>query len=515
MEVDWLRRRGLSLGSEGAGCMNVEHDARVLTGTAGLDHLLGGGLPASRVYLIEGDPGSGKTTLGLQFLREGVARGEKVLYVTLSETRAELAGVAASHGWTLDGMTVHELNPSDESFKPDDQYTFFHPSEVELSETTKAVLAEVERTSPARVVFDSLSEMRLLAREPLRYRRQILGLKQFFIGRNCTVLLLDDRTSGDGDLQLQSLAHGVVTLEQLAPEYGAERRRLRIVKMRGVRFQGGFHDFVIATGGLRVFPRLVAAESRSGGAHGAASTGITMLDALLGGGLDRGTSSLFMGPAGAGKSAIACQIAVAGATRGERVAMYLFDEGLDTFRRRAAGLGSDVTEHVESGRLTLTQVDPAEMSPGEFADNVRAAVDNDHATIVVIDSLNGYLNAMPEERYLVAQLHELFMFLRQRGVLAISVVAQHGLVGQMQAPVDLSYLADNVLLLRFFEAHGAVRQAISVLKKRSGPHEKTIRELRLDSSGVVVGEPLAEFQGVLTGVPVFIGGKAAESTAAK
>jgi circadian clock protein KaiC len=481
----------------------------VSTGITGLDHLLGNGLPPQRVYLVEGDPGSGKTTLGLQFLRAGIAQGEHVLYVTLSETRSELAAVAASHGWTLDGMTIYELTPSDESFQPDDQYTFFHPSEVELSETTKAVLSEVERTNPTRVVFDSLSEMRLLAREPLRYRRQILGLKQFFVGRNCTVLLLDDKTSQNGDLQLQSLAHGVITLHQLAPEYGAERRRLRIVKMRGVRFQGGYHDFVIATGGLEVFPRLVASESRTHGGHGAASTGIARLDALLGGGLDRGTSSLFIGPAGAGKSAIATQIAVAAAGRGEHVAMYLFDEGLDTFRRRAAGLGADITDHVASGRLEVTQVDPAEMSPGEFADRVRNAVDRDHASVVVIDSLNGYLNAMPEERYLVAQLHELFMFLRQRGVLAISVVAQHGMVGQMQAPVDLSYLADNVLLLRFFEARGAVRQAISVLKKRSGPHEKTIRELRLEASGVTVGEPLTEFQGVLTGVPVYGGREAA------
>lgn len=493
--------------------MQAEHqDDRVSTGIAGLDHLLHQGLPPHRVYLIEGDPGSGKTTLGLQFLREGVARGEQVLYVTLSETRSELAAVAASHGWTLDGMTIHELTAPDESFNPDDQYTFFHPSEVELSETTQAVLSQVERINPTRVVFDSLSEMRLLAREPLRYRRQILGLKQFFIGRNCTVLLLDDRTSQDGDLQLQSLAHGVLALEQLAPEFGAERRRLRVVKMRGVRFQGGFHDFRIATGGLQVFPRLIAAESRVDGANGAASTGIPMLDTLLGGGLDRGTSSLFIGPAGVGKSAIASQIAVAAAARGERVAMYLFDEGLETFRRRARGLGADVTEFIESGHLVLTQVDPAEMSPGEFADRVRTAVDTDHASVIVIDSLNGYLNAMPEERFLVAQLHELFMFMRQRGVLAISVVAQHGLVGAMQAPVDLSYLADNVLLLRFFEAHGAVRQAISVLKKRSGLHEKTIRELRLEPTGITVGQPLTDFHGVLTGVPVYTGGTAVTLT---
>jgi circadian clock protein KaiC len=476
------------------------------TGIAGLDHILGGGLPYDRVYLVEGDPGSGKTTLGLQFLSEGLRRGEKVLYVTLSETRSELAAVAKSHGWTLDGMEIHELgSSSDPAFKPDDQYTFFHPSEVELGETTNAVLAEVERVNPTRVVFDSLSEMRLLAREPLRYRRQILGLKQFFVGRHSTVLLLDDRTAQAGDLQLQSLAHGVVRLEQLAPEYGAERRRLRVVKLRGVKFQGGFHDFTITTGGLAVFPRLVAAESRTNGHAGTADTGIGEFNELLGGGLDRGTSTLFIGPAGAGKSALATQAAATAARRGERVVMYLFDEGLDTFRRRAAGLGADIEPHLASGQVVLTQVDPAEMSPGEFADRVRTDVVDGHASFVVVDSLNGYISSMPEERFLLAQLHELFMFLRQRGIVTISIVAQHGLVGAMQAPLDLSYLADNVVLLRFFEAAGEVRQAISVLKKRSGAHERTIRELKLLASGITVGEPLREFHGVLTGVPNFAG----------
>jgi circadian clock protein KaiC len=486
--------------------MTTEPSARASTGIPGLDLVLAGGLPTNRVYLIQGDPGSGKTTLGLQFLLEGIQRHEKVLYVTLSETPTELIAVAASHGWDVDRMPIYELSAADKNgLRPDDQYTFFHPSEVELGETTKAMMEAVERVNPARVVLDSLSEMRLLAREPLRYRRQILGLKQFFVDRNCTVLLLDDRTSTDGDLQLQSLAHGVVVLEQLAPEYGAERRRLRVVKLRGIRFQGGFHDCLISTGGLRVFPRLVAAESRSEATHKTASTGLPELDQLTGGGLDRGTSTLFMGPAGAGKSAIATQIAVTAAARGERVTMYLFDEGVDTFRRRAAGLGSNVEPHLESGHLTLVQVDPAELSPGEFADRIRSAVDRDHVSVVVIDSLNGYVNSMPEERFLLAQLHELFMFLRQKGVLAISVVAQHGLIGSMQTPIDLSYLADNVILLRFFEAEGKVRQAISVLKKRSGMHERTIRELRLEPGRVSVGEPLTQFQGVLTGVPRYTG----------
>jgi circadian clock protein KaiC len=375
---------------------------------------------------------------------------------------------------------------------------------VELAETTKAVLAEVERVAPTRVVFDSLSEMRLLAREPLRYRRQILGLKQFFIGRRCTVMLLDDHTSNDGDLQLRSLAHGVIGLEHLAPEYGAERRRLRVVKMRGVHFRGGFHDFVIDTGGLKVFPRLVAAESRTEQKHDTALSGLSEFDQLLGGGLDRGTSTLFIGPAGAGKSALATQFAVTAASRGEHVAMYLFDEGWETFHRRATGFGVDIDRYVKSGHLKLTPVDPAELSPGEFTDRIRTAVERDGISVVVIDSLNGYLNAMPEERFLQAQLHELFMYLRHRGVLAISIMAQHGLVGTMQTPIDLSYLADNVIVLRFFEAAGQVRQAISVMKKRSGHHERAIRELCLLPGGIRVGEPLTTFHGILTGVPRYV-----------
>ena len=477
-------------------------DAPAPTGIAGLDHVLHGGFPVDRTYLVEGDPGSGKTTLGLQFLIDGAARGEKVLYVTLSETRTELTAVAASHGWDLSTVPIHELASTDGGIGPDDQYTFFHPSEVELAETTKAMVDEVTRIGPTRVVIDSLSEMRLLAREPLRYRRQILALKQFFSNRTCTVLLLDDRTAGDRDLQLHSLAHGVICLEQLAPEYGGERRRLRVIKLRGVDFDGGFHDFIIERGGLRVFPRLVAAESRSDEPHGSASSGVADIDRLFGGGLERGTSTLIIGPAGSGKSALATQFAAAAAARGERVVMYLFDEGLETFQRRARGLNADVRPFLADGRLKLTQVDPAELSPGEFADRIRKTVNTDGVSMVVIDSLNGYMSSMPEERFLMAQLHELFMFLRQRGALAISIVAQHGLVGHMQSPIDLSYLADNVVLTRFYEAGAEVRRAISMIKKRSGPHERTIHDLRMSSDGVAIGDQLTHLQGVLTGVPV-------------
>ena len=483
----------------------AEGDAqlRLATGSAGLDDVIEGGFPANRLYLVEGDPGTGKTTLALQFLLEGVRRGEPVLYVTLSETKEELTAVARSHGWSLEGVNLHELVPPEESLKTESQYTIFHPSEVELGETTKAVIEEVERIQPRRVVFDSLSEMRLLARDPLRYRRQILALKQFFAGRKSTVLLLDDRTSADADLQVQSIAHGVLMLEQLELDYGAERRRLRVSKLRGSRFLGGFHDFTIRTGGVEVFPRLVAA-----GRHGkfkaeSVASGVAELDALLGGGLDRGTATLVLGPAGCGKSSLAAHFAAAAAARGERGAAFIFDEGVNTYLNRAAGLGTDLRAHVEGGRLMVQQVDPAELSPGEFAHAVCGAVERDGARLVIIDSLNGYLQAMPDERFLTAQMHELQTYLNQQGVVTILVMAQHGFMGSMSAPADVSYLADTVVLLRYFEAAGAIRRAISVVKKRTGRHEDTIREMRLSASrGVEVGEPLTAFRGVLTGVPV-------------
>lgn len=478
----------------------------VNTGIAGLDDVLGGGFSPSRLYLIEGDPGAGKTTLGLQVLLAGKARGEKGMYVSLSETKEELTAVAESHGWSLDGVSITELAPSEDSLSAEAENTMFYTSELELSETTKVVLLEVERTKPTLIVFDSLSEMRLLAQSSLRYRRQILALKQFFIGRKCTVVLLDDRTSDAADLQLQSIAHGVVSLEQRSPEYGVMQRRMQILKMRGKPFRPGYHDYIIARGGLRVFPRLVASEHHDDFEPAQVKSGIPGLDALMNGGLDKGTSTLLMGPAGSGKSTLAVQYAIAAAARGERAALFLFEENRKTLLARSAGLGQDVKGHLAAGHLTIRQVDPGEMSPGEFVSLVRAEVEENRCSVVMIDSLNGYLNAMPEVRFLTLQLHELLTYLSQRGVTTLLVVAQHGLVGNMQAPIDVSYLADSVLLLRFFEASGCMRIALSVVKKRSGAHERTIRELEFGHDGIKVGKPLEEFQGILTGVPTYVRG---------
>ncbi|HEX3146211.1 MAG TPA: ATPase domain-containing protein [Pyrinomonadaceae bacterium] len=478
---------------------------RLPTGIEGLDDILEGGFPAHRIYLIEGEPGTGKTTLALQYLMEGVRRGEAGLYITLSETNNELQAVARSHGWSLDGFEIYEAVPPPDSLKPETQYTIFHPAEIELGETTNAILKQVERIQPQRVVIDSLSEMRLLAREPLRFRRQILALKQYLAGNRGTVLLLDDKVSGR-DLEIHSIVHGVVSLEHLAVEYGAERRRLRVTKLRASKFRGGYHDFTIATGGLRVFPRLVAAEHHPAFARGHISSNIAALDRLLGGGLDRGTSTLLLGPAGSGKSTLASQFASAAAARGERSAAFVFDELRETFIGRAAGVGTNMEKFVKKGVIRIQQVDPAELSPGEFAATVREAVDRDGARVIIIDSLNGYLNAMPEERFLSVQMHELLTYLNQQGVVTILVMAQHGFLGSsMVTPVDVSYLADTVLMLRYFEAHGAIHRALSVVKKRTGHHEPSIRELEIRAEGLRVGEPLTQFRGVLTGVPVYDG----------
>jgi circadian clock protein KaiC len=477
-----------------------------LTGVPGLDSVMAGGYPSHRMFLVEGNPGTGKTTLALQFLLEGVRAGERGLYVTLSETTDELTGVAESHGWSLDGIEVFELMPDEEALLPDAQYTVFHPSEVELTSTTQSIFEMVERVKPMRVVFDSLSELRLLARDSLRYRRQILGFKHFFTHNHATVLLLDDRTGEDSDQQLRSLAHGVLLLEQVALDYGAERRKLRVVKMRGVSYRGGYHDYVIRTGGIQVFPRLIAAEHHTAFERGAVLSGVPEVDALLGGGLNRGTSSLIMGPAGAGKTVLATQYACAAAERGDHVAFFLFDERLGTFIDRSVRLGMKVDEHVDRGRMVIRQIDPAEVSPGEFAHLVVDATKEQKTEFVVIDSLNGYVTAMPDERLLDIRLHELMSYLAQRGVTTLLTLAQHGVFSSVSgSQAEVSYLADSLLMLRFFEAQGEVRKAISVLKKRSGGHELTIREFQITDHGVRVGSPLREFQGVLTGVPEFIG----------
>jgi len=479
--------------------------ARVSTGSAGLDDILGGGLDPDRMYLYEGRPGTGKTTIALQFLLDGVKNGERVLFVSLSETERELELVAERHGWSLDGIDVFELVPAESTLDPAQQVTVFHPAEMELSETINLIFERVAEADPTRIVIDSLSELRLLAQNPLRYRRQVLGLKHFFAKRRCTVILLDDLTSAQNDLQLHSISHGVVLLEQLAIDYGAERRRLRVVKMRGISFRGGYHDFTIRSGGLRIFPRLVAAEHHADFTVEVAPSGNADLDALLGGGLERGTNALLIGAAGVGKSSLAITFAIAAAQRGEHAVIFAFDEGRGTAEARARTLGLPLDEALASGRVRFRQVDPAELSPGEFAAQVRDAVETDHAQLVVIDSLNGYLNAMPDERFLVLQMHELLSYLNQQGVLTLLILAQHGLVGPPESPVDISYLSDAVLMVRYFEAMGQVRRALSVVKKRTGNHEHTIREFRLTSAGIQIGPPLSEFRGILSGTPEYVG----------
>jgi circadian clock protein KaiC len=464
-------------------------------------------LPRNCFYLLQGDPGSGKTTLALQFLLEGIRRGERVFYITLSETKAELEKVAHSHGWSLENIPLLELSAIDSLLRPESQTTVFHPSEVELNTITRLLLTEIGRHRPVRVVFDSLSEFRLLAETPLRYRRQLLNLKQELAERGCTVLLLDDKMDASRigpDPHVLSLAHGVLEMEQLSPDYGRSRRRMRIVKMRGVPFREGYHDYVIETGGLRVFPRLIAAESRKTFARKSIASGVQELDDLLGGGLDTGTTMLIQGPAGTGKSTLALQYATQLASQGQRSCVFSFDETTGIALDRAEKLGLAFPAYVESGLITLQQIDPAEISPGEFAHRVCEHVEHG-ARLVVVDTLNGYMNAMPGERYLSNQLHELSTYLNQHGAVTIFVLAQHGLLAG-EAPVDVSYLADGVMSLRFFEAFGAIRTALSVVKKRSGRHERTIREFMLEPGrGIRVGAALSEFQQVLTGVPLFRG----------
>ncbi|HEX4067999.1 MAG TPA: ATPase domain-containing protein [Acidobacteriaceae bacterium] len=476
---------------------------RLCTGVQGLDDILHGGIPSGHLYLIEGDPGTGKTTLALQFLLEGIRSGERVLYVTLSESREELEQVAKSHGWPIQGLEIFEMIPPDDDLKPEAQYTVFHPSEVELADTIVSILSKVDEVQPQRLVFDSLAELRMLARDPLKYRRQILALKRHLSGGNITVLLLDDRTSNNSDdLQLQSIAHGVILMEGIGRDYGIRRRRIEVHKLRGSAFREGYHDYVILTGGLNIFPRLIAAEHKPGFERRPVPSGLTELDDLLRGGIDTGTSTLLTGPAGCGKSTIAFHYAYSSAQRGENAMIFTFDEALGTLLDRAKGLGMNPDAVLQSGALQVQQVDPAELSPGEFVARIRQLVDTQDLRLLVIDSMNGLLNAMPTEQYLAMQLHELFSYLGQQGIATIITLAQAGVIGtSMQSPVDVSYLADTILLFRYFEREGAIRQAISVVKKRSGAHERTIRELFMENGRVRVGKPLSEFEGVLTGVP--------------
>ncbi|WP_051093004.1 ATPase domain-containing protein [Methylobacterium sp. 77] len=479
----------------------------VPTGVPGLDEILSGGYAAHRAHLIEGRPGGGKTTLGLQFLLDGHAQGERSLYITLSESKRELLSVAERHGWSLDGIDIYELVPPELSLDSEQQQSLVHSSDLELGETVRMALAEIERVKPSRVVFDSLSEIRLLSQGSLRYRRQVLALKSYFLLNNATVLMLDDLSAEDDDLNLHSISHAVIRLEQVTPEYGAARRRLHVIKMRGTQYQGGYHDFVIKKGGIRTYPRLVASDHHRSFTRDVVESGVPELDRVLGGGLDRGTTSLVVGPSGAGKSTLALSYLIAGLRRGERGVVISFDETRGIFLQRAASVGMPLEEFLDSGLLRIEQIDPADVSPGDFAGRIRDAVENESARLVVIDSLTGYMSAMSGQPYLVLQMHELVTYLNQQGIVTILILAQHGMVGRMDSPVDLTYVSDTVVVLRFFEAAGRVRRALSVLKKRTGPHEDTIREFKIDARGLRVGDPLHDFRGVLTGVPTYDGNR--------
>jgi circadian clock protein KaiC len=476
------------------------------SGVPGLDVILQAGFPRNALYLIEGDPGVGKTTLAMQFLIEGKRQGEKCLYVTLSETKRELEAVARSHQWDLNGILIIELSAIQRAIEGKGKSSLFHSADVELGELTRLVMGEIERSQPSRAVIDSLSEMRLLAQNPLRYRREILTIKQQLGDRGCTVLLLDDRTPQGTDVQVHSIVHGALLLHAAPLKYGIFRRTLAVTKMRGVKFREGNHDYVIETGGLHVFPRLIAAEHHGSFKKTLASGGNEQLDRLLGGGFHYGTSNLIIGPAGSGKSTLATMFAHAAAKRGERVDYYVFDETKSTLCERAAAMQLDLLPHIQSGRVRLEQMDPAEVSPGELSSRIRSSVELDGTRVIILDSLNGYVTAMPHEEFLHLHLHELLTYLNQQGVMTLMVLAQHGLVGPMGAPIDVSYLADSVMITRFFEARGTIRKAISIIKKRSGPHEATVRDLSMTATGIEIGPALTEFQGVLTGVPNYLGG---------
>ncbi len=478
---------------------------RLQTGVQGLDDILGGGLPAGQMYLLEGNPGTGKTTIAMQFVIAGHKAGQKSLYITLSEPKTELIASAESHGLDFTVIPIVEFVPDEATLSPDSQYTVFHPATVELADTVQRLIHEIDNLLPERVVIDSLSELRLLAADKMRYRRQLLALKQYFSQRSTTVLLLDDRTTEGDDLQLQSIAHGVLYLEKVGRSFGVTRRRAEVLKLRGSAYREGFHDYTIEKGGVVIYPRLVASEHVESYPPEQITSDLPALDAMFGGGLDRGSSLLITGPTGVGKSTIAMQYACAGAGRGERVVFYSFDESLRSATLRAEGLGMTLGKQIESGHLRLAQVDPAELSPGQFIWQIRDDVDEHDTRIVIIDSLNGFLHAMPGEQDLILHLHELLAYLNQRGVITIMILTQHGLIGDMHTPFDVSYIADTVLLLRYFENQGAIHRAVSVLKKRLGSHEHSLRELTFSPGGLTVGEPLTQFRGVLTGVPDFLG----------
>ena len=486
--------------------MNVQNsvtDAFISTGIPGLDDILGGGLTKERLYLLEGDPGSGKTTMALQFLIDGARRGETVLYITLAENNIELRAVAEAHGLPMDGVHVHEVIPEESLLDPSEQYTVLHPSEVELGETNLLILEMIEKLNPSRVVLDSLSELQLLSGSALRYRRHVLALKQYFAKRACTALLLDDKTAVRGDQQVRSIAHGVISLQHTDSEYGAERRLIRVMKYRGIAFRRGPHDYSIIKGGIIVYPRIVAAETRELSLRGQVASGIAQFDALLGGGIEEGSSTLISGPPGTGKSSLAVQFIKAITEKGQSAAMFLFEESFNTLLNRCTGIGIDLRPSYDSGLLKVHQIDPAEMSPGEFTHAVCGAADAG-AKVVVIDSLNGYLNAMPEARFLTTHLHEVLTYLGQRGVVTFLVGVQQGIVGAMTTGVDISYMADNVLILRYFEARGSVQKAISVFKKRGSDHETTLRRFDITKAGIEVGQVLDNFQGILTGIPILL-----------
>jgi circadian clock protein KaiC len=494
----------------GPGTHRESHsEPRISFGVKGLDDILHGGLPAGHLYLLEGTPGAGKTTIALQMALSNCEAGLKALYITLSESKQELLAVAASHGWNLAPVPIFELIPQEDSLRPEHQYSVFNPEDVELDQLTDLMSKKVEEIRPHVIIVDSLSELRLLARDSFRYRRQMLALKNFFEERHCTVLMLDNKTGDQREPTVHSIVHGVIGLEVLDREYGSQRRRVRVQKVRGSKFREGFHDYRISTGGVIVHPRLVAAEHRQAHSKSLLSTGIGELDMMLHDGIMRGTSTLILGAAGVGKSSLASRFACSAVERGESAAIYLFDESLQVYLERSAGLGVDLEPHIKSGRLHVQQLDPAEIPPGEFVNEIRAQVIGG-AGVVVIDSLNGWLKAMPGEQYLQLQMHELLSYLGMQGVATFLILAQQGVMGPMQTEIDVSYLADAIIVMRYFEAIGQIRKAISIFKKRSGPHEATIREFQLRPGSIVVGEPLTTFQGVLTGVPRFVGKEVSE-----